>query len=81
MIELALIRSLMHKDFYDDHKGSKCPDRLFSNDYVDLTSLGSYVVNPDFVYTGTLDSANTIKAFVTQGTSTQGAATVTINYS
>ena len=57
------------------------PDRLFSNDYVDLTALGSYVVNPDFVYTGTLDSANTIKAFVTQGTSTQGAATVTINYS
>ena len=32
MIELALIRSLMHKDFYDDHKGSKCPDRLFSKD-------------------------------------------------
>jgi hypothetical protein len=54
---------------------------LFSNDYVDLTALGSYVVNPDFVYTGTLDSANTIKAFVTQGTSTQGAATVTLNYS
>ena len=22
----------MHKDFYDDHKGSKCPDRLFSKD-------------------------------------------------
>jgi len=32
MIELALIRSLMQKDFYDDHKGSKCPDRLFSKD-------------------------------------------------
>ena len=32
MIELALLRSLMHKDFYDDHKGSKCPDKLFSKD-------------------------------------------------
>ena len=32
MIELALIRSLMQKDFYDEHKGSKCPDRLFSKD-------------------------------------------------
>ena len=32
MIELALIRSLMHRDFYEDHKGSKCPDKLFSKD-------------------------------------------------
>ena len=56
------------------------PDRLFSNDYVDLTSLGSYVVNPNYIYTGTLDSANTIKAYVTQGTATQGNATVTVVY-
>ena len=31
-MELALIRSLMDKEFYDDHRGSKCPDRLFSSD-------------------------------------------------
>ena len=31
-MELALIRSLMDKDFYDDHRGAKCPDRLFSKD-------------------------------------------------
>jgi hypothetical protein len=55
-------------------------DRLFSNDYVDLTSLGSYVVNPNYIYTGTLDSANTIKTYVTQGTATQGNATVTVVY-
>ena len=30
MIELALIRSLIQRDFYEDHKGSKCPDKLFS---------------------------------------------------
>ena len=31
-MELSLIRSLMDKQFYDDHKGSRCPDRLFSKD-------------------------------------------------
>ena len=31
-MELSLIRSLMDKEFYDDHRGSKCPDRLFSSD-------------------------------------------------
>jgi len=31
-MELTLIRSLMDRDFYDDHKGAKCPDRLFSKD-------------------------------------------------
>ena len=31
-MELSLIRSLMDKVFYDDHRGSKCPDRLFSSD-------------------------------------------------
>tara|TARA_X000001388_G_scaffold23148_1_gene15757 strand:- start:439 stop:1662 length:1224 start_codon:yes stop_codon:yes gene_type:complete len=31
-MELALIRSLMDKEFYDDHRGARCPDRLFSKD-------------------------------------------------
>jgi hypothetical protein len=31
-MELSLIRSLMNKEFYDDHRGAKCPDRLFSKD-------------------------------------------------
>ena len=31
-MELSLIRSLMDKPFYDDHRGAKCPDRLFSKD-------------------------------------------------
>ena len=29
-MELSLIKTLMNKDFYEDHKGAKCPDRLFS---------------------------------------------------
>lgn len=31
-MELALIRSLMDKDFYENYKGTKCPDKLFSKD-------------------------------------------------
>ena len=53
-MELALIRSLMDKDFYDDHRGAKCPDRLFSKDVRRIKSIidsamGKYEssVNPD----------------------------------
>jgi hypothetical protein len=31
-MELSLIRSLMDKTFYEEHRGAKCPDRLFSKD-------------------------------------------------
>jgi hypothetical protein len=31
-MELSLIRSMMDKEFYDDHRGARCPDRLFSKD-------------------------------------------------
>lgn len=31
-MELSLVRSLMDKDFYDEHRGARCPDRLFSKD-------------------------------------------------
>jgi len=31
-MELSLVRSLMDKGFYDEHRGSRCPDRLFSKD-------------------------------------------------
>ena len=31
-MELSLIRSLMNRSFYDDHRGAKCPDKLFSKD-------------------------------------------------
>ena len=31
-MELSLVRSLMDKSFYDDHRGARCPDRLFSKD-------------------------------------------------
>ena len=31
-MELSLIRRLMNRSFYDDHRGAKCPDKLFSKD-------------------------------------------------
>ncbi len=31
-MELSLIRSLMDRAFYEDHRGARCPDRLFSKD-------------------------------------------------
>ena len=31
-MELSLLRSLMDKEFYDNHRGARCPDRLFSKD-------------------------------------------------
>ena len=32
MMELALIKTLLKRDFYDDHKGIRCPDKIFSKD-------------------------------------------------
>ena len=31
-MELSLVRSLMDRQFYEDHRGAKCPDKLFSKD-------------------------------------------------
>jgi KaiC/GvpD/RAD55 family RecA-like ATPase len=32
MMELALIKTLLKREFYDDHKGIRCPDKIFSKD-------------------------------------------------
>ena len=32
MMELSLIRTLHDQEFYEDHKGIKCPDKLFTKD-------------------------------------------------
>ena len=72
---------------YDDANASMSvgddsdDNRLFDDAYLDLTATGTYVVNPSYVYSGTLDSANTIKVYQNAGTSTQGNVTVTVTYS
>ena len=32
MMELALLKTLLSKDFYDQHKGIRCPDKIFTKD-------------------------------------------------
>mgnify|MGYP000894249635 FL=1 len=56
-------------------------DRLMTNDYIDLGTVGTYTVTPKFVYMDTTDANNTIKAYVVAGTSSQGAASIMITYS
>ncbi len=60
----------------DDNNNS----RLMSTTYVDLSETGVYVTNPSYVYTNALDADNTLKVYTTQGTSSQGAATVYVSY-
>ena len=31
-MELALLKTLLNKDFYEQHKGIRCPDNIFSKD-------------------------------------------------
>ena len=45
MMELALIRSLMNKDFYDDHKGIRCPDKIFTKDVRKIKQTVDYAMN------------------------------------
>ena len=55
--------------------------RLMGTSYIDLSATGVYETNPSYVYADALDANNTIKAYVTQGTSSQGTATVLVSYS
>jgi hypothetical protein len=32
MTELALVKTLLNREFYDNHKGIRCPDKIFSKD-------------------------------------------------
>ena len=44
MTELALIRSLMDRDFYSEHKGVKSPDKIFSKDVVKIKQVLDYAM-------------------------------------
>ena len=32
MMELALLKTLLNREFYNQHKGLQCPDKIFSKD-------------------------------------------------
>jgi hypothetical protein len=38
-MELTLIRSLMNKDFYDETRGNRCPEKLFTKDIRKIKSV------------------------------------------
>lgn len=42
--ELALIRTLQDKEFYDTHKGIRCPDSLFSKDIRKIKQTLDYAI-------------------------------------
>jgi len=44
-MELALLRSLMDKEFYSEHRGAKCPDRLFSKDSRKIKNAIDYAMD------------------------------------
>ena len=43
-MELSLIRSLMDKPFYDEHRGIRCPDKLFSKDLRKIKNSVDYAM-------------------------------------
>ena len=66
-MELSLIRSLMDKDFYDEHRGARCPDRLFSKDVRKIkqsidTAMDKYnrTVSPDEIEAVFMSSNTTL---------------------
>lgn len=52
--------------------------RLASSDNIDLTTLGTYMTTPSYQYSGTGETE--INVYMTPGTTSTGAATVTISY-
>tara|TARA_R100000995_G_scaffold81180_3_gene53725 strand:- start:787 stop:2025 length:1239 start_codon:yes stop_codon:yes gene_type:complete len=66
-MELSLVRSLMNKSFYDDYRGARCPDRLFSKDVRKIkqtidTAMDKYsrTVTPDEIEALFLSSNTTL---------------------
>ena len=45
MMELALIRTLMDKEFYDNHKGIRCPDKIFTKDVRKIKQTLDYAMD------------------------------------
>jgi len=54
--------------------------RLMSSAYVDLSETGTFVTNPSYVYSNSVDAQNTLRVYVTAGDSTQGNATILVSY-
>ena len=38
-MELAILKSLLNKKFYDDYRGAKCPAKIFSRENIKIKEL------------------------------------------
>jgi len=45
MMELALIHTMLDKEFYDNHKGIRCPDKIFSKDIRKIKQTLDYAMD------------------------------------
>lgn len=45
MMELALLRTLMNKEFYENHKGIRCPDKIFTKDVRKVKQTLDYAID------------------------------------
>ena len=68
MMELAIIKTMMNKEFYDNHKGIRFPDKLFSKDIRKIKQTLDYAMEK---YSQTL-TTSTLEAlfYATNGTMT-----------
>ena len=57
------------------------PDRLMGASYLDLSEQTVFATNPSYVYTDASDANNTIKAYVTTTSGSQGTAKIRVSYS
>jgi hypothetical protein len=53
-------------------------ERLLTNDFIDLTDAGTYIVNVDYIYTSAVDTD--VYAYFNFGASTQGEARVIVTH-
>jgi replicative DNA helicase len=44
MMELALLRTLLDKEFYEDHKGIRCPEYIFTKDALKIKQTLDYAM-------------------------------------
>jgi len=62
-MELALIKTLLKRDFYDQHKGIRCPDKIFTKDIRKIKQTLDHAMNN---YEGDLNMADLEALFYAQ---------------
>lgn len=66
MMELALLKTLQNRDFYDRHKGIRCPDKIFTKDVRKIKQALDSAMN---TYDGDLTTQDLQAVFVSMNQS------------